>query len=71
MAHAISTPTLGFGLTTRIRAAYEEFKSNRTKRVAYIATYKELNALTYRDLEDLGMNRYDLRDIAQAHVYGQ
>lgn len=71
MAHAISTPTLGFGLISRIRAAFEEFKANRAQRAEFIATFNELNALTNRDLEDLGMNRYDLRDIARTHVYGK
>ena len=37
---------------------------------AYLATYDELNALTDRELADVGLSRLNVRDVARDAVYG-
>ncbi len=36
----------------------------------YLATYDELNALSVRELADLGLARLNVRDVAYDAVYG-
>lgn len=36
----------------------------------YLAAYEELNALTDRDLADLGVSRLNVRDLAREVAYG-
>ena len=52
------------GLVARLRQAYTDFRS-------YIATFEELNALTDRELADLGISRLSVRDVARQAVYGK
>lgn len=40
------------------------------RRRAYVATRDELDALTDRDLSDLGISRLSIRDIAREAAYG-
>ena len=52
------------GITTQgLRGAWERFK-------AYHATCAELNALTDRQLDDLGLGRKSIRSVARRAVYG-
>ncbi len=37
---------------------------------AYLATYNELNALSDRELDDIGLSRLNVRDVARETVYG-
>lgn len=37
---------------------------------AYRATYGELSALSDRELDDLGVNRWELSEVAYKSVYG-
>lgn len=57
-------------LIARVQDAYAEAKATYALRQKYIATYDELNQLQDRDLEDLGLKRFELEDIAHKHVYG-
>jgi uncharacterized protein YjiS (DUF1127 family) len=36
----------------------------------YLATYEELNALTDRELADLGLSRLNVREVAREAIYG-
>lgn len=51
------------GWFARVRKAFED-------RALYRRTLAELNALTDRDLKDLGMVRHDIASIARETVYG-
>ena len=68
MAHAISLNDYAGhaeqpGIFARLRQAIADQR-------AYLATYGELNALTDRDLADLGLSRLNVRDVAREAVYG-
>ncbi len=45
------------GLAGRLFAAIQRMQDNRARRAVYRQTLRELNALTNRDLADLGINR--------------
>jgi uncharacterized protein YjiS (DUF1127 family) len=36
----------------------------------YLATYDELNALSDRGLADIGLSRWNVRDVAREAIYG-
>ena len=57
-------PAAELGLFARLRTAYADFRS-------YIATFDELNALSDRELADLGLSRLNVRDVAHQAVYGK
>lgn len=44
---------------------FERFRANRAKRMRAAAIFAELNALSERDLSDIGLSRYDLREVAK------
>ena len=52
------------GWTARLRRAWAEHR-------AYRSTLAELEALTDRELRDLGLSRWDLRSVAREAVYGK
>jgi len=68
MAHAIALNTYADyagqpGLLARLRQALADHR-------AYLATYDGLNALTDRDLADIGLSRLNVRDVARGVVSG-
>ena len=68
MAHVatydLSAPDIGgAGWLARARKALAD-------RRAYLRTLDELSALTDRELADLGIARFAIRDVARASVYG-
>ena len=68
MAHAINLNAYADfaeqpGLFARLRQAVADHR-------AYLAIYDELNALTDRELADLGLSRLNVRDVAREAVYG-
>jgi uncharacterized protein YjiS (DUF1127 family) len=68
MAHAINLNTYADyaeqpGVFARLRQAVADHR-------AYLATYDELNALSDRELADLGLSRLNVRDVAREAVYG-
>ncbi|WP_095587613.1 DUF1127 domain-containing protein [Actibacterium ureilyticum] len=70
MAYAINTGTFGRSLSARIARAIEGYKAARALRQDYNDTLAELKRLDDRELMDLGISRYDIREIAYRHVYG-
>ena len=60
-AYADYTEPLGF--FARLRQAFADHRE-------YLATYEELNALSDRELADLGLSRLNVRDVAREAVYG-
>ena len=51
------------GLFARLRQAFADHRK-------YLTTYDELNALSDRELADLGLSRLNVRDVAYDAVYG-
>lgn len=70
MAHVINTGSFGHTLTARAGKLIEGLKAARSLRGEYNRTVSELNSLSDRELLDLGISRYDIREIAHRHVYG-
>jgi uncharacterized protein YjiS (DUF1127 family) len=50
-------------LFARLRQSFADYRE-------YLATYEELNALSDRQLADMGISRLNIREIARAAVYG-
>ena len=58
------------GLAGRLMAAIERMQENRARRVIYRQTVRELNALTNRDLADLGISRSMITRLAHEAAWG-
>lgn len=66
MAHALTNSpvaTNGLGLIDRTRVAIAQYRS-------YRHTLAELEALSNRELSDLGLSRASIRDVAREAAYG-
>ena len=68
IAH-IQTASSSFGFS-RLSAAIQRLQENRARRVIYRQTVRELNALTNRDLADLGINRTMITRLAHEAAWG-
>lgn len=67
MAHAINLNAYADyaehpGIFARLSRAFADHRK-------YLATYDELNALSDRELADLGLSRLNVRDVAREAVY--
>lgn len=51
------------GLFARLRKVLADHR-------AYLATFKELNALSDRELDDIGLSRLNVREVARETIYG-
>ena len=58
------------GFAGRLSAAIQRMQENRARRVIYSQTVRELNALTNRDLADLGINREMIGRLAHEAAWG-
>ncbi len=58
------------GLAGRLMAAIQHMQENRARRVIYRQTVRELNALTNRDLADLGISRAMITRLAHEAAWG-
>ena len=65
MAHALTNTANvnGLGLFDRARTAIAQYRS-------YRQTLTELQSLSNRELADLGLSRFGLRDVARTAAYG-
>lgn len=70
MAHVQNITCAAPGIAPRIAALWEDFKSAHDLRQRYRTTVNELQSMSDHDLDDIGIARYDIRDIARKHVYG-
>jgi uncharacterized protein YjiS (DUF1127 family) len=50
-------------LFARLRLSFADYRE-------YLATYGELNALSDRELADIGLSRLNVGDVAREAVYG-
>lgn len=54
----------------RVNAFVEGIKKALRQRAEYIRTFNELDRLSDRELNDLGIGRGSIAEIARNHVYG-
>lgn len=64
VAHAESN------LRSRFMTAIQRMQESRARRAVYRQTVRELNALTNRDLNDLGINRSMIHGLAHEAAFG-
>ncbi|KIC47533.1 hypothetical protein RA28_02475 [Ruegeria sp. ANG-S4] len=69
MAHTATLTHSGFNLSGRIAGFIAKVKEQNALRAEYSRTYSELQSLSDRELDDIGVRRCDIRDIAHGHVY--
>lgn len=69
MAHTATFTREGFGLTARITVLVARIKEGFALRTEYNRTYAELQSLSDRELNDIGVRRCDIKDIAREHTY--
>ncbi|WP_170342958.1 DUF1127 domain-containing protein [Ruegeria arenilitoris] len=69
MAHTVTLTHGGFNLTARIANLIERVKENRARASEYTRTYTELQRLSDRELNDIGIRRCDIADVAREHAY--
>ncbi|WP_246054969.1 DUF1127 domain-containing protein [Paracoccus gahaiensis] len=69
IAQARST-TAEAGLRGRLLTAIQRMQENRARRAVYRQTVRELNALTTRDLDDLGISRSMITRLAHEAAWG-
>ncbi len=69
MAHTATLTHGGFNLRARIANFIEGVKENRARASEYHRTYTELQHLSNRELDDIGVRRCDIADIAREHAY--
>ncbi len=67
----VSLPRTGAptALSTRLANATANFKTGLRNRRMFRKTINELNALSDRELHDLGLNRSMISDVARSAVY--
>jgi uncharacterized protein YjiS (DUF1127 family) len=65
-----NTTTTRFALLEFLSGLEEWVREARAKRRIYNQTVSELSRLSDRDLDDLGIARLSIEDIARQHAYG-
>lgn len=58
------------GLRGRLMTAVQRIQENRARRAVFRQTLRELNALSTRDLNDLGINRSMITRLAHEAAWG-
>jgi uncharacterized protein YjiS (DUF1127 family) len=71
MAYTYSIRAAGTGISDRLTAAMKSVQAALVQRRMFGQTFRELNALTDRELADLGIHRADIRRIAAQAAYGK
>ncbi len=70
MAYA-NTHTAATSITDRFSTMLARIADDRAKRRVYNTTLRELNMLSNRDLNDLGISHADIEPIAYKAAYGK
>ena len=71
MAYASTQQTRAFGFLGQIAEAFGSLRTAWTRSRVYVRTYNELNALTTRELADLGISRSMITRLAYEAAYGR
>jgi uncharacterized protein YjiS (DUF1127 family) len=61
----------GFSFADRFSGLFRSVSEARAKRVVYVRTLRELEALSSRDLADLGIARAMIQQLAREAAYGK
>jgi uncharacterized protein YjiS (DUF1127 family) len=65
----VNSNTTTVGLVDRLVSALTSVKEAIARRRLYLRTLSELNALSDRDLTDLGLSRASVADVAREAAY--
>lgn len=71
MAFTTDIQSFESGLIRRMRTSFDQLRAASRKRRLYRQTFGELTALNQRELDDLGIARENIRDIAYQAAYGK
>ena len=71
MAYVNNTRVVGTGFADRLAGLIKWAQKTAQQRAIYDQTVRELNALTNRELADLGIARLNIQDVARAAAYGK
>lgn len=71
MAYVNTTRVAHGGFADRIQGMVETFRTALARRAIYRQTLRELNALTQRELADLGIHRSMITRLAREAAYGK
>lgn len=71
MTFQTQTAPRGFAFADRIETLRTALAERRAKHKIYTTTLRELNSLSDRDLNDLGMSRSMIKGIAIEAAYGK
>ena len=69
MAYVSSNRVSAPGILDLIGTAVASVKAAIARHAIYVQTLNELNALTDRELADLGISRLNIRDVAAKSAY--
>ncbi len=69
MAHTATLTPSTLNFSARVSALIERIKVARARAAEYQRTYSELQRLSNRELDDIGVRRCDIADIARKHAY--
>lgn len=67
----VSSHSVSVGVLDLIGGAIAAFKARLARRAIYIQTLNELQALSDRDLLDLGISPLSIHDVAAKAAYGR
>jgi uncharacterized protein YjiS (DUF1127 family) len=70
MAYVNATRAGSAGIADRVSTIVKSVKGALVRRRKYAQTYRELDALTERELSDLGIHRSMISQIAHEAAYG-
>ena len=59
------------GLIGRVTGSWKNLQESRQRRRVFVQTLRELNALSTRELDDLGINRTMITRVAHEAAYGK
>lgn len=71
MAYVNTSRVARKGLMDRLMTLKDTVTTALNQRQLYVRTMSELNALTDRELADLGISRMSIRELAQEAAYGK
>ncbi|MDJ0628797.1 MAG: DUF1127 domain-containing protein [Rhodobacter sp.] len=71
MAFVTDIQSFETGLIRRLRASFDDARAMAGKRRVFRTTLNELNALSERDLADLGISRENIRDVAREAAFSK
>ena len=71
MAIVNDVQSTAHGLTGRVSAFWKNLQESRQRRRVFVQTLRVLNALSTRELDDLGINRTMITRVAYEAAYGK